>query len=95
MNLLLSIHPYYCADFTLDLIGAKLLSLSQKVENISKEDLVKVLDKEIGKTPKKESQDTPHVEESTHEQIPFGLWLHCFAKMPPSLKEETIPASMP
>lgn len=65
---------------TLDLIGAKLLSLSQKVETISKEELVTVLDKEIGKTPKKESQDTPHAEESAHEQNPFWTLAALFCK---------------
>jgi len=56
----------------LDLVSGKLLSLSQKIEDISKEDLVKTLDREIGKTERAAKiQDEPRIEESGPEKNPF------------------------
>ena len=66
---------------TLDLISGKLLSLSQKVETISKEDLIKALDKEIGKTKEDcKKRDTPNIEKPFQEQNSFWALAALYCK---------------
>lgn len=65
----------------LDLISGKLLSLSQKIEDISKEDLVKTLDREIGKTERiAKIQDECRIEESEPKKNPFWTLAELFCK---------------
>ena len=65
----------------LDLISGKLLSISQKIENVSKEDLVKILDGEIGKTKvATKAQEESHIEKSVQEENPFWTLAALFCK---------------
>lgn len=56
----------------IDLIAGKLSSLANKVDDITKEELIEVLDAELGKSPKKEKEQINAPEAPAEETI--SLW---------------------